>query len=95
MAGQPEPADRRARRRLAAFWVGILLQVGLAYQLGLFPIVGRAARAPRSISGLYLLDAALTGDGAAFLDAARHLALPPSRSPCPRSLRSRASLARR
>ena len=26
------------------FWVGILLQVGLAYQLGLFPIVGRAAR---------------------------------------------------
>jgi peptide/nickel transport system permease protein len=49
---------------LPRFWVGILLQVGLAYQLGLFPIVGRAARAPRSITGLY------------FLDAARHLALP-------------------
>ena len=61
---------------LPRFWVGILLQVGLAYQLGLFPIVGRASRAPQSISGLYLLDAVLTGDGAAFLDAAWHLALP-------------------
>ena len=60
---------------LPRFWVGILLQVGLAYQLGLFPIVGRASRPPQPISGLYLLDAALTGDGAAFLDAARHLAL--------------------
>ena len=79
---------------LPRFWVGILLQVGLAYQLGLFPIVGRAARA-HTITGLYLLDAALTGDGAAFLDAARHLALPPSRSRCPRSPRSRASPARR
>ena len=69
---------------LPRFWVGILLQVGLAYQLGLFPIVGRAARA-RTITGLHLLDAALTGDGAAFVDAARHLALPPSRSPSPRS----------
>jgi peptide/nickel transport system permease protein len=61
---------------LPRFWVGILLQVGLAYQLGLFPIVGRAARAPQAITGLYLLDAALTGDGGAFLDTARHLALP-------------------
>ena len=75
VARQSEPADRRARRRLPRFWVGILLQVGPAYQLGLFPIVGRA-RAPHTITGLYLLDAALTGDGAAFLDAARHLALP-------------------
>jgi peptide/nickel transport system permease protein len=61
---------------LPRFWVGILLQVGLAYQLGLFPIVGRATRAPHPITGLYLLDATLTGDGAAFVDAARHLALP-------------------
>jgi len=58
------------------FWVGILLQVGLAYQLGLFPLVGRATRPPQKLTGLHLLDAALTGDGAAFLDSALHLALP-------------------
>jgi peptide/nickel transport system permease protein len=61
---------------LPRFWVGILLQVGLAYQLGLFPIVGRADHPPRAITGLFLLDAALTGNGAAFVDAAHHLALP-------------------
>ena len=61
---------------LPRFWVGIVLQVGLAYQLGLFPIVGRAARPPRALTGVYLVDAALTADGAAFLDAAVHLVLP-------------------
>ncbi|MBI3454508.1 MAG: ABC transporter permease [Candidatus Rokubacteria bacterium] len=61
---------------LPRFWVGILLQVWLAYQLGLFPIVGRASRAPQAITGLYLLDALLTGNAGAFLDSARHLALP-------------------
>ena len=58
------------------FWVGILLQVGLAYQLGLFPIIGRAVRAPQKLTGLHLLDAVLTGDTAALVDAALHLALP-------------------
>lgn len=61
---------------LPRFWVGILLQVGLAYQLGLFPIVGRAAVPPARITGLYLLDALLTLNGAAFLDSVLHLALP-------------------
>jgi peptide/nickel transport system permease protein len=58
------------------FWVGILLQIGLAYQLGLFPIVGRASRPPTRITGLHLVDAALTGDVSAFLDSALHLMLP-------------------
>lgn len=58
------------------FWVGILLQIGLAYQLGLFPLVGRASRPPAQITGLHLLDAVLTGDARAFLDSALHLALP-------------------
>ncbi|HEV8310363.1 MAG TPA: ABC transporter permease [Methylomirabilota bacterium] len=61
---------------LPRFWVGIVLQIGLAYQLGLFPIVGRASRAPAGITGFYLLDALLTGDTRAFLDSALHLALP-------------------
>lgn len=61
---------------LPRFWVGIVLQVGLGYQLGLFPLVGRAAGPPRRLTGLYLVDAALTGDGAALLDSALHLALP-------------------
>ena len=58
------------------FWVGILLQVGLAYQLGLFPIVGRAARAPQKVTGFHLLDALLAGDGTALADSALHLVLP-------------------
>src|SRR5262245_4865391 len=61
---------------LPRFWVGILLQVGLAYRLGLFPIVGRASHPPRSLTGFYLIDALLTGNGPAFADAALHLALP-------------------
>ena len=79
---------------LPRFWVGILLQVGLAYQLGLFPIVGRAP-APQPITGLYLLDAALTGDGAASSTRPGTSPFPPSRSRCPRSPRSRASPAPR
>ncbi len=58
------------------FWVGIVLQVGLAYQLGLFPIVGRAARAPQKITGFHLIDAVLAGDTAVLLDSALHLVLP-------------------
>jgi peptide/nickel transport system permease protein len=58
------------------FWVGIVLQVGLAYQLGLFPLVGRGARPPPRVTGLHLLDAGLAGDGRALVDAALHLALP-------------------
>jgi peptide/nickel transport system permease protein len=58
------------------FWVGILLQIGLAYQLGLFPLVGRASRPPTRITGLHLVDAALTADVSAFLDSALHLMLP-------------------
>ena len=58
------------------FWVGILLQIGLAYQLGLFPLVGRAARPPTRITGLHLVDAVLTGNGSAFLDSGLHLMLP-------------------
>lgn len=58
------------------FWVGILLQIGLAYQLGLFPLVGRASRPPARLTGLHLVDAALTADVSAFLDGALHLMLP-------------------
>jgi peptide/nickel transport system permease protein len=58
------------------FWVGIVLQVGLAYQLGLFPLVGRARTPPGRLTGLHLVDAVLTGDARAFADAALHLALP-------------------
>jgi peptide/nickel transport system permease protein len=61
---------------LPRFWVGIVLQIGLAYQLGLFPLVGRAARPPPRLTGLHLPDALLAGDPRALLDALSHLALP-------------------
>jgi peptide/nickel transport system permease protein len=61
---------------LPRFWVGIVLQVGLAYQLGLLPIVGRIGTPPARVTGFMLVDALLAGNGAALADAARHLVLP-------------------
>ena len=60
------------------FWLGLILILLLAVEVPLFPISGRLsaqlALTPRT--GLYLVDALLAGDGAAFADAARHLVLP-------------------
>ena len=62
---------------LPRFWVGIVLQVGLAYQLGLLPIVGRIGAAPPPrVTGFLLVDAVIAGNGFALADAARHLVLP-------------------
>jgi peptide/nickel transport system permease protein len=64
---------------LAAFWVGIMLQIYLSMELGLFPLRGRLSvgtPAPPFITGLYLVDSLLTGHFTTFVDALRHLALP-------------------
>jgi peptide/nickel transport system permease protein len=44
----------------------------------MFAVVGRldATRVLKPITGLYLIDSLLRGDGAAFLDAVRHIILP-------------------
>jgi peptide/nickel transport system permease protein len=62
---------------IASFWLGIMLQLLFAMRLGWTPLNGRLAGfPPRSITGLYVMDAVLTWDWAAFTAALAHLALP-------------------
>jgi peptide/nickel transport system permease protein len=62
------------------FWLGLMLQVFFAVKLGWFPVAGRIggrlAFTFRSITGFYVLDAIIQGDGKALLDIMKHLALP-------------------
>lgn len=60
------------------FWLGLVLILLFSVKLGWFPVSGRAASGVdvRTITGLYLVDSLLTGDFAAFRDAAWHLVLP-------------------
>jgi peptide/nickel transport system permease protein len=61
---------------LPRFWLAILLQLALAYQLRLLPTIGRGPAPPVHLTGLYLIDslAALRFD--AFWISLRHLAMP-------------------
>lgn len=62
-----------------AFWLGLLLIYLFYGKLGLLPASGRIDSAigpPEHITGLYLVDSALTGNWEAFRSALRHLVLP-------------------
>jgi ABC-type dipeptide/oligopeptide/nickel transport system permease component len=62
---------------IASFWLGIMLQLLFAMRLGWTPLNGRLQGfPPRGVTGLFLVDAALTWDWAAFGTAFMHLALP-------------------
>jgi peptide/nickel transport system permease protein len=62
---------------IASFWLGIMLQLLFAMRLGWAPLNGRLQGfPPRGVTGLYLVDAVLTADSAAFAAALGHLALP-------------------
>ncbi|MGC9504282.1 ABC transporter permease [Baaleninema sp.] len=61
------------------FWMGMLLQLIFAVQLGWFPLGTRfplGVPAPESITGLYLVDSLLAGSPQQFFAALHHLALP-------------------
>ncbi|MFD7713815.1 ABC transporter permease, partial [Streptomyces sp. NPDC059786] len=64
------------------FWLALLLQMFFASRLGLLPIAGShdravlAAHPVTTVTGLPLLDAVLTGNGAAAADLFDHLVLP-------------------
>ena len=61
------------------FWIGILFQLLLAYQLSLLPIAGRIAPdipPPTHITGLYLVDSVLTSNWVALKSSFLHLILP-------------------
>ena len=62
---------------IASFWLGIMLQLLFAMRLGWAPLNGRLRGfPPQGVTGLFLIDAPLAGDWAAFGNALAHLALP-------------------
>lgn len=61
------------------FFLGLLLQLAFAVGLNWLPLSGRfpiIESPPQSITGLYTIDALLTGNWYAFVIALKHLALP-------------------
>lgn len=60
------------------FWLGLVLMLLFGITWKVLPISGRIplGMAPTHITGLYVVDAALTGDWAALAAALRHLLLP-------------------
>jgi len=61
------------------FWFGLMLQMTLGAGLGWLPVSGRLSpgMAPTTgITGLYTIDAILTGDWDLLADALKHLVLP-------------------
>ncbi len=62
---------------IAAFWLGIELQLIFGYHLDLFPISGRiTGPRPEHITGLYILDSILTLNGKALWSSLVHISLP-------------------
>ena len=64
---------------LPAFWLGLMLQLLIALQLGWLPLGGRlglTAAPPAPITHLLFVDALLRGQWRTFADAAAHAVLP-------------------
>ena len=67
---------------MPVFWLALILQLAFSQSLGWLPLGGRVSRdvslfAPiQPVTGLYLVDAALTTNWRAFWDALAHLVLP-------------------
>lgn len=64
---------------LPRFWAGILLQLLIAFHLGLLPSTGRIADGivlPVEVTGLLLIDSTLAWNVPAFVSASKHLVLP-------------------
>lgn len=64
---------------LPVFWLGLMLQLVFYKHLGWFPVGGRLSpgvTAPSGITGLHLIDSAVSLNGVAFVDALWHLVLP-------------------
>lgn len=63
---------------LPDFWLGLVLMLLFSVTLQWLPIAGRITYGlePPHVTGLFLVDSLLAGDGVAFWDALRHLILP-------------------
>lgn len=60
------------------FWLGIMLQIGIALSLKLLPLGGRidSGISFHPITGLYLVDALLTGNWEGLVSCLKHIVLP-------------------
>lgn len=60
------------------FWLGLMMIILFSVTLGWLPASGRITigMAPDDITGMYLIDALLTGDMTSFWDAFKHLVMP-------------------
>jgi ABC-type dipeptide/oligopeptide/nickel transport system permease component len=60
------------------FWLGLMMIILFSVILGWLPASGRIGigMQPEMITGLYLVDALLTGDMGAFINASEHLIMP-------------------
>lgn len=64
---------------LPSFWLAIILQIRIAFEVGWIPVSGRYDRLavpPETITGLYTVDSLLTLDGDALRMSLRYLMLP-------------------
>jgi peptide/nickel transport system permease protein len=67
---------------LPSFWLGMILQLVFAKELGLLPLAERAdmlvllLNPLKHITGFYLFDSLVTGNFTVFVDALKHLVLP-------------------
>ena len=64
---------------IASFWFAIILQLWLAMDLGWLPLGGRIGASqpvPPFVTGLFLVDTLIAGDGTGFRSALSHLILP-------------------
>jgi peptide/nickel transport system permease protein len=62
-----------------AFWLAIMMQLGLGLRLDWFPISGRLpamVKPPPDVTGMYTVDALIAGDFGLFVEALRHVILP-------------------
>jgi peptide/nickel transport system permease protein len=61
------------------FWLALMLVLAFSYGFRLLPSTGRInplLSPPSHVTGLYLLDSLITGNGACFWDSLLHLAMP-------------------
>ena len=63
---------------MPAFWLGLVLMLVFSVRLGVLPVQGRIDQTIEltKVTGFYVLDSILTGNGAALVSALRHLILP-------------------
>ncbi len=64
---------------IPVFWLGLMLQLIFGVYLHWLPVAGRIddlSLAPRTITGLYLVDSVITGNWPSFVNSLKHLILP-------------------